>query len=326
MKQLRKEASKLDLRLQPVLAFWHAPAEVLGSGEPLEYLVRMRLLFTLALASGQTWAKAFPVFRGTLLADCKIPLVKDAATLVKSIPAVSTTRKQEPDWDELLADPWSSTIRRDDWPQLLVKGLFPPDSIGQPAPQSHGADVLVRCKANPPGSAKPEGIMAAKQCKLVKTPVTKRTLQEEVDKCLPLLDACDKVCLVLVAFQLAAEVKGAFNAGDATKLVIRSNSDAAASLGLKVPENFELVVLGDEGLRSFLGDENVTALRTLIDTRGDANVRQFDPLQLTKWLRIRHAHATPLAPIPAAAQLGAAFSMRSFVLPPHSSRPAAATV
>ena len=91
---------------------------------------------------------------------------------------------------------------------------------------------------------------------------------------------------MLVAFKLAKQLEEAFSPGDPGKLVIKSRSAVAQRLGLDLPANVELVVLGDAGLRSLLGDESVSALRRLIDERQQPQgLVQFDPLQLTRCLR-----------------------------------------
>ena len=64
----------------------------------------------------------------------------------------------------------------EDWKELLMSGVFPANTVGYPAPESHGPDVLVRCSANAAGSTKPEAIIACFQCKLGKTAIGKAIL------------------------------------------------------------------------------------------------------------------------------------------------------
>ena len=60
-----------------------------------------------------------------------------------------------------------------------------------------------------------------------------------------------------------------------------------------MPANMELVVLGDAGLRSFLGHESVQALRELIKARQEPLSRVVDPLQLSLSLLGRPSGGTP---------------------------------
>ena len=192
LKRLREDSSRLDQRIQPILPLWSVPADVLGKGEPLEYIVRIRLLYKLRLAFGRRWAEVFPVFRDTVLADAKIAL-RDGHPGTVCIPAVSTRRKEKPEFAALRAAPWSSQIRPEDWKELFTSGVFPAATIGYPAPESYGPDVVVRCCANDAGAAKPERLAAAMMCKLGKTAIGATDLAEELDKAQPLLAACDQL-------------------------------------------------------------------------------------------------------------------------------------
>ncbi len=279
----------LNERFRPLVPFWNIPASVLGKGEPLEFITRTRLALVLSLgvaAGGRCcWAELFPVFRNTLLATCIVNI--DVKCPVWCIPKVMRKSPETLRFDS--TSPWSHPMGVADWAALFKSGLFPPNSIGFPAPESHSPDVLVRCG---------EDVVAAIQCKLGTTPVTWATLQAEIEKTSHLLRACQKVCLVMVAFELGQQLLSAFHDGDATKLVVgagkwvlcdtmlrlsrrkevRNYGDAV----LDVPERMEVVVLGSSGLSSFLGDESVHALKELIKARGDATVTKVVcPLQLS---------------------------------------------
>ncbi len=289
LRHLLARPDVLDGRFRLLVPLWNIPASVLGKGEPLELIIRTRLTFVLSLgvaAGGRCcWAELFPVFCNTLLAPCIVNI--DLKCPVWCIPKVLRESPQDLRFDS--TSPWSHHMGMADWAALFKSGLFPPNSIGFPAPESHSPDVLVRCGND---------MVAAIQCKLGTTAVTWATLQAEIDKTSHLLHACRKVCLVMVAFALGQQLLSAFHDGDATKLVVgagkwllcntklqlscpmgmRNHGDAV----LEVPERMEVVVLGSSGLRSFLGDESVCALEKLIKARGDAPVTKVVcPLQLS---------------------------------------------
>lgn len=295
MRYLREKRTNLDARLLPVLPLWDVPAAVLGKGDPLEWLVRVRATYALSLGSAGhgelKWAELFDVFRGTLLANLAIAI--DKLEPVRCIPKV-VKNGDMPAAETLASDPWCKSMGARHWRALFASDAFPVHTIGYPAPESHSPDVLVRCS---------DSVVAGFVCKLGTTPITWAALRDEIEKANHLLTttACEKLCLVLVALTLGEELQSSFRPGDATKLVLPAGKwryCAAAEkkldqrepkkgkvegvLKLTIPPRMELVILGEEGLRSFLGAESVKALQELVRKRRDPKeVTVVDSLQLS---------------------------------------------
>lgn len=295
MRYLLEEHEGIDASLLPIMPLWDAPREVLGKGEPLEWLVRTRLSYALQLAHAvdgcttRTWADLFAVFRDTTLAKFPVPVLNHKQP-VRTIPKVVRSAPTE----AKLCDGWRGTMGETQWPELFESGAFPIGTIGYPAPESHSPDLLVRCSNDH---------IVAFQCKLGESSTTWAHVQAELDKTKPLASNSCTVCLVLVAFTLGTQLQEAFHDGDTTKLVVSSGKWALsnkklerlanhASLRsaaekkpvLEVPDNMQLVVLGAAGLRNLLGNESVAALEELIKTRRNGPTQVVDSFQLSKSL------------------------------------------
>lgn len=287
----------VDRRLPLVTRLLSVPQEVLGKGEPLEWVLRTQLVSTLGhakLTGRITWGELCGIFCDTVVATQKVELLSSHP--IRLLPKVVTQLQQRPDLKALAASPeqaWQCTMAHEDWSELFQCGLFPPNSIGHPAPLSACPDILVRCSDN---------VVMGFLCKLGQTPITWADLKEEIAKAEPLLKAAKQVCLVLVALTLGAQLEDAFNDGNRTKLLLgeggwardgkalvriqnqgqrSSRSKTQAVEVLQVPVGMEVVILGSAGLRLLLGDVNIDALGELVKDRNSPQLLWTAMLPLT---------------------------------------------
>jgi hypothetical protein len=261
---LKEDRKSLHVCLRAVLPLWDAPPQVMRKGYPLEYFfyTRVATLLLQTATGGQTgtWADAFPVFRGTLLAQRSIPVLNSEQP-VRLLPKVTRDSPHQLE----LAGGWAATMGTADWAALCEgageTSRFPIGTIGYTPPKSRSPRLVVRCS---------ERFLLAVQCRFGEE-MTWARVQKEVKKAAHLINASDngcEVCLVLLSFALATELEDAIG-NDAATIAsgrwgltgrrLQKLPAAASSAGkrvvLQVPENMQLVVLGFEGRRSFLGEE-----------------------------------------------------------------------
>jgi len=211
---------------------------------------------------------------------------------VRCIPKLVVDEAQAKPAEEVLdsilknhEQPWSRNMSVSELKKLVESEVFPPHTVGYPAPKSHSPDVIMQCLTQQPLMR----VIAGFQCKLGDTPITWKVLQEELNNAEWWCNVCDELCLVVVAFTLGAELQAAFGAGSTNKLVVSSGRytltkekklekisqeqrtrGGSQEVKLEVPVKMQLVVLGDDGLQSFLGADAVAQLRTLLQTRANA--------------------------------------------------------
>jgi hypothetical protein len=278
--------------LSPLAPLLNVPPEVLGKGEPLEWVIRVWLATALTLSSHlgpnkdiTKWGQLFSgVFRSTMLKDLVIQ-INTQGTVVRALPKfikASDTRNTVD--DRMKADPWHTTLPVNAWP-LACDQLLPVGTIGYPAPQSQSPDLIVRVHSD---------VIVGFAAKLNKksNPITQAILQKEIDNAQFLLSTpgCKKVCLVLVAMHLGAELMDAFHDTSKTTLVLKSGeyvlkegkfvhtSTPSQVVDLNVPENMEVVVLGEGGLDLFLGMSCVESLKKLMVDRLDGKAISAETL------------------------------------------------
>jgi hypothetical protein len=202
-----------DVRL-PLISPVRENADILGlGGEPLEWLNKVILGFTLAQCEALLWKDTL-----LFLADSElfkdVPFEIDRDQPVSYLPAIKpNTKSLLDDGIESLinSNVWRKQVPPSDWPSI-VKHLFKVNTIGHPAPKSHSPDLLFNTK---------NVILAfADKLNSHSNPITWSDLNEGIEKAKYLITV-KPVCLVLFALHLGAQIQNAL--GPRSHLLLPTN-------------------------------------------------------------------------------------------------------
>jgi len=227
------------------------PVAVIGQGEPLEWLIRVRIGMLLTMLGSQqprlTWAEAVPAFANSAVGQEMVTRVD--GNPVTFAPKVVTHENAK----HLSGTDFGEQLHVDNLPALLND--LPKHKVVYVADKSASPDVLLRLNKR----------LLCFSCKLYgeSHKVTWEVIKKEIKKALPFHEVLP-VTLVIVATSLGAEVKAMLKDNALSWLV-----QAATDAKLSVPDGMEVLVLGEGGLASLLGEQPLRALRTLLRDRSD---------------------------------------------------------
>jgi hypothetical protein len=261
----------------PLLAPLQSSGIYLDRGETLEILVLNIVYFVVALrlemaGYKKTWGDVFgDVFKGTFVENLiiKLNLNHPISFLPQIINSTGGDSLGGDKIRELIDKPWSSTVPKDSWPEIL-EHIFDDNTFGKPYKKSHSQDLSYR---------------ASKTCIIAfviknwgTEAFTWKVLQEEIDKCYYTIENEDnKTLTVLVLVRtLGTEIDewvnsqggiGRLGYGDyyfnkSAKSLIQSTSKKVT---IAVHQDMEIVLLGKAAFNNFIGDENIKILKLLAD-------------------------------------------------------------
>jgi len=185
-------------------------------------------------------------------------------------------------------------VQVDDWGHVLSQ-LFPPNTVGHPAQGSSSPDILLNL---------PTAIIGFQAKQFNRTKLKWKEIQEEINKTAP-LNKVKRVCLVMVALKLGKSIEKVLGTSAALTLqsgywwldegwlmctqdhsppqplsqrLFKQGKKQPEKATLTIPQNMELVILGEEGVNQLLGKANVETLSKLMKDR--ANITTFSHLFL----------------------------------------------
>lgn len=256
-------------KLCPELSLSNMPLSLLSKGDPLELLLRLRLVRALASTckpTATTWGTVIPALQATLVG--KEPVVSaPSARCVYCVPQIiNDDRKRNCGLPE--SNPWASPMHVSHLPAFLASPEWlPENSVGYPAPESSSPDVLLRLK----------NVLVCFACKLGKKATTWQVLDDEVKKAAPFIAAAKTpVCLVIVALTLGEEI--IHKLGTQLSWVVTGRE-------VEVPEGMQVVVLSRAGLDSMLGKVSVMTMETIVEKRRDPEAVCAELAQVFKALQ-----------------------------------------
>ena len=255
------------MELCPELLIGNIPLSLLGKGDALELLLRLRLVRMLSMQrkSSSTWGTAITAFASTLIADQ--PVVSVNSSCVYCIPQIIVDdRRKNCGVPAGTSTAWESPMHVSHLAEFFARAdLLPENAVGYPASESCSPDVLLRLKR----------VLVGFACKLGKTPTTWKVVQDEIDKAKPFIAAANMpVCLVIVALTLGEEIHRQL--GAQLSWVVEENTHPR----LVVPTRMQVVILSHEGLSSLLGALSVNTMAKLVERRRDASVASAELSQV----------------------------------------------
>ncbi len=228
------------------------PTSVLGQGEPLEWLVRVRLALIMALAGSEearrTWAEAVPAFASSAIGREIVTQVDGEPVM---LPKVVTSKRSRC----RAGTKFGEKMHVDKLPALLA-GL-PTHRVGYVSDKSASPDIVLRLNSRL--------LCFALKFYSESSTATWAVINKEIGKSAHLHSEELPVTLVIVATNLGEEVREQMEPGALAWQVTRG-TDAR----LEVPAGMEVLVLSDtDGLASLLGKPALGALRKLLRDRAD---------------------------------------------------------
>lgn len=225
------------------------PTSVLGQGEPLEWLVRVRLGLILALASSeeaqqkQTWAEVVPAFASSAVGQEVVTHVKGEPVMLPKVVTSERSRRRA-------GTKFGEKLHVD-----VFLAALPKHRIGYVSNKSASPDVILRLESRL--------LCFALKLYSESSMVTWVVINKEIGKSAHFHSRELPVTLVIVATNLGEEVTKQMGPGALTWRVTHG-----ADARLEVPVGMEVLVLSETaGLASLLGKLPLDALHKLLRDR-----------------------------------------------------------
>jgi hypothetical protein len=259
-------------------------ADVLDSGTPFEWILKILLVFSLGRASCSpeqgTWANYFPGFKASSMGSILSKInFNQPMSFVPAVGFLNTTSMEKSIFQEGSASQttiWEMKMNPKDW-KLAFRILVQPYSFVLPGPQSASPDFIYN-------GATTDSVITAWAIKQNSAgdSISWATIQDEVGKASWLLQVKD-VCLVITALHIGKEVEDSIAASGSSSLHLSSghwsvevgeirlnaSPDSREQNGVKltIPHRMDLLILGKQDLSLLLGEDNVHALHELVKKR-----------------------------------------------------------
>ena len=295
-------------------------ADLLDTGAPFEWILRVALVMSLGRVTRTqgscTWNDIFPFFGESLAGSVTFKIDYDQPLCF--VPAVGLSNiSLLPDslFDECCASP-VTTWERKMSPRDLLRAfgkIVRPFSFVLPAPQSASPDLIF--------NGAPTDTMligwAVKQNSLANA-ISWAIIQNEITKAAPLL-AVKNVCLVITALHLGQEVldvmgtksrrssslflaSGNWTVRNGALQQVKPNMRGGRNkhlVKLRIPDRLELLILGQEDLKSLVGEDILLALQQLVADRRKSIPSLFQSiLEIPARRRMLHDVSDSLLSIP----------------------------